>query len=826
MNKLLLALSAAALLLGCEKVNGGNEGSSNGTPADKGQPISVVDGQVRFYIDYDAPNSVREAFGLSGDDFTGCKLNVNGTDYTIFPDESGNWYADVEAMSNGIYNAVLLTRNSAKWFGSSAYKDLAVPHSQFQSGTRKSFKDYPRYASYNESDGNVLKFRDAVSVLDLRVKGSGKVASVKVRAENGEILAGKAVFSPSRGTLQMTEGVDFAVVNCTENGEFVPLSAEGVSIPVVLAPSKPAKGLEITVCGADHRMTRKTVSPGALEAGAVVRVDFDYAPDSDLIWYEGFDNFVWGGNIMGGDKTKAYAPDASKIGILDGGNRDGYAEALAPVSFDTPGTGFIQSNTWADVSGKWVGTSHAMSDSYVVSRNLGGWRYLFRCQEYQGVLSVGSGEGNKSRGVMQTAAISNVTGMADIEVEFKFCFENGAGDNLLFELVNAGYINSLKVDGKETGAEITYSSSSSLVTIDRTKVSIPATAVEAKTWHTATVTASNATDGTYLYFAGADPNTSTVHGFYLDDLTVRRTAENVRKGNLRILYWNIQNGMWSDQPDNYDNFVAFVKKYDPDICVWCEAASIYKDRTNSSQSSSKRFLPGGWPSLAARYGHNYSALGGQRDNYPQEITSKYPISTLLKITDSDTAGKPIAHGAAIQQVNVNGRLLHFVTCHMWPQAYGYGVSTAGRDASAAANEGDYYRQFEMQYIVSHTINSPEYASVTDWILLGDLNSRSRLDNWHLGYPANDTRLLTQDVVLNQTKLHDAVYEFYQPPKNYVSTTGGAARIDYVYLSSPLMEKVKGVVVVGDKWMTQSPSIYVPSFYDPSDHRPILIDLEL
>ena len=82
------------------------------------------------------------------------------------------------------------------------------------------------------------------------------------------------------------------------------------------------------------------------------------------------------------------------------------------------------------------------------------------------------------------------------------------------------------------------------------------------------------------------------------------------------------------------------------------------------------------------------------------------------------------------------------------------------------------------------------------------------------------------MVLNQTKLHDAVYEFYQPPKNYVSTTGGAARIDYVYLSSPLMEKVKGVVVVGDKWMTQSPSIYVPSFYDPSDHRPILIDIEL
>lgn len=813
-------------MLGCEKVDGGNEGSSNGTPADKGQPISVVDGQVRFYLDYDAPNSVREAFGLSGDDFTGCKLNVNGTDYTIYPDDSGNWYADVEAMSNDIYNAVLLTRNSAKWFGSSAYKDLAVPHSQFWSLTRASFKDFPRYASYNESDGNVLKFSDAVALLDIRVKGSGKLASVKVRSVKGEVLAGKAVYSPSRNSLQMTEGVDFAVVNCTEKGEFVSIGEEGVSVPVVIAPSASSRELEITVCGADRRMARKTVSPGAMAAGSVVRVDFDYAPESDLVWYEGFDNFVWGGNIMGGEKTKGYSPDASKTGILDGGGRDGYADAFAPVSCDTPGTGYIQSNTWADVSGKWVGTSHVMSDSYVVSRNLGNWRYMFRCQEYQGVLSVGSGEGNKARGVMQTAAISNVSGLADITVDFKFCFENGAGDNLLFELVNAGYITSLKIDGKDIGTEITYSGSASLATIDRTKVSIPSSALEAKTWHTATVTARNATDGTYMYFAGAEPNISTVHGFYLDDITVRRTAENIRKGNLRILYWNIQDGMWSDQPDNYNNFVAFVKKYDPDICVWCEAASIYKDRTNTSESSTKRFLPSGWASLAARYGHNYSALGGHRDNFPQEITSKYPISTLLKITESDVTGKPIAHGAAIQQVNVNGRLLHFVTCHMWPQAYGYGVSTANRDASAAAKEGDYYRQFEMQYLVSRTINAPAYSTVTDWILIGDLNSRSRLDNWYLGYPDNDTRLLTQDVVLNNTQLHDAVYEYYQPPKNYVSTTGGTGRIDYVYLSSPLMDKVVNVVVVGDKWMTQSPSVYVPAFYDPSDHRPILVDLEL
>ena len=63
-----------------------------------------------------------------------------------------------------------------------------------------------------------------------------------------------------------------------------------------------------------------------------------------------------------------------------------------------------------------------------------------------------------------------------------------------------------------------------------------------------------------------------------------------RTDNMRLLYWNIQNGMWSDQGNNYSNFVAWVKKYDPDVCIWCESASIYKNNTNSGAPKSERFL--------------------------------------------------------------------------------------------------------------------------------------------------------------------------------------------------------------------------------------------
>ncbi|MBO4670655.1 MAG: metal-dependent hydrolase [Bacteroidales bacterium] len=809
------------------ELEGDKPGTNPGEPSPKGSPISVVDGKVRFYAEADeASFAVRGAMGLPADDFTGCKLNVNGTDYILQPDSDGNWYADVEAMSNETYNAVLVTRYSGQWYGSSAYKDLAVPFSQFWSGTKTSFKNYPRYASYSAATGNVLTFKDAVAVLELKVKGSGSLSSVKVQSPAGEIIAGKAVYYPSKGSLQMTEGVDFAVVNCTENGNFVPLSPEGTSVAFVLAPSSLRSGLEVTVCSSDHRMMRTSVTPGALTAGSVLTQTIDFSPEPDLVWYEGFDNCVWGGNIMGGEKTKAYSPDGAAMGTTGGSTRDGYSGAYTPVACTNPGTGFIQSNTWSEVSGKRVGTSHVMSDSYVASRAFTDWRYLFRCQEYQGVLAVGSGEGNKARGVMQTPPITNVSGLADISVEFKFCFQDGAGDNILLQLVNAGHITSLKVDGKDAATSFPYVGSVSQAGIDRKTVTIPASALEPKTWHTATLTATNATDGTMLYFAGSDPNSATVHGFYLDDITVRRIADNVRKGNLRLLYWNIQNGMWADQWNNYDNFVAFVKKYDPDICVWCEAASIYKDYTNSAQSSSLRFLPSGWASIAARYGHNYSALGGHRDNYPQEITSRYPINTLFKITNTDTTEKPVTHGAALHQVNVNGRILHFVTCHMWPQSYGFNVASAKRDESTAKHEGDYYRQFEMEYIVSRTVNAAAYSGVSDWILLGDLNSRSRLDNWYLGYPDDDTRLLTQDVVLNKTALKDVIREWYPAPANYLSSTAGSARIDYVYASAPLMDQVVNALIIGDKWVDQVPSVYVPSYYDPSDHRPILIDFDL
>ena len=36
-------------------------------------------------------------------------------------------------------------------------------------------------------------------------------------------------------------------------------------------------------------------------------------------------------------------------------------------------------------------------------------------------------------------------------------------------------------------------------------------------------------------------------------------------GATRMLYWNIQDGMWDGQTDNFNRFVAWVQKQSPDI---------------------------------------------------------------------------------------------------------------------------------------------------------------------------------------------------------------------------------------------------------------------
>lgn len=131
------------------------------------------------------------------------------------------------------------------------------------------------------------------------------------------------------------------------------------------------------------------------------------------------------------------------------------------------------------------------------------------------------------------------------------------------------------------------------------------------------------------------------------------------------------------QGDNYDKFVEWVRAYDPDVCVWCEAQSIYKTGTADKMDVADRYLVGNWGELAARYGHKYWYVGGHRDNYPQVITSKYPIENVERIVGS----KPdsvVTHGAGWARIEKNGKTVNIVTLHTWPQGMPSRLRTAMR----------------------------------------------------------------------------------------------------------------------------------------------------
>lgn len=296
-----------------------------------------------------------------------------------------------------------------------------------------------------------------------------------------------------------------------------------------------------------------------------------------------------------------------------------------------------------------------------------------------------------------------------------------------------------------------------------------------------------------------------------------------KPATMRLLYWNIQNGMWDGQNDNYDRFVEFVKEKDPDICVWCEAQSIFLTDSDQAMPAEDRYLVDGWGELAERYGHKYWGIGGWRDNYPQVITSKYPITYIDKIVGEEP-DSVVVHGAGYAVVEVNGKAVNIVTLHTWPMSYAPGA--ADLEASKAENGGSKYRAKEIEYICEHTIGTVPDAENELWMMMGDFNSRSRLDNDKYGLPEDDARLLVHDYILNNTPYIDVIKEKY--PSEFKPSVGGkGSRIDFVYCTKPLYDRITSADIVWDDYTTpvRDPQ-ELSNFWRPSDHLPILIDFDM
>lgn len=512
----------------------------------------------------------------------------------------------------------------------------------------------------------------------------------------------------------------------------------------------------------------------------------------------------------------------------------------------------FKSNVW-----KTVGTSHVCKTDYIKTRGFGDWVYLFRCSERKGYMSCGVNDEGK-RGIIQSPMMKRIAGISDVEVSFDLMADDAMTDDVSFKVCLAGVIESATLGGRPYSLTHAYDGIEHQLLISRSDL--------ARGWNRITVRVRNATDGTMLYWAGASSDKTMNHGFYLDNILVTRLSDMQRADrNLRVLFWNIQNGMWSDQDKDFANFRAFIQKYDPDVCVWCEAQTIYKNRSTSACSAADRYFPAGWDEFARSYGHKHTAIGGYRlyadDYYPQVVTSKYPVRTLLKITETDSAHQamadswegdgrshaaeyhaacgpdycPVAHGAAIQQVDVNGTLINLVTLHLWPHAYSYYskfvTKEAGNAADAAQSRGgNAQREAEIRYICSRSVEDPAYAGQQLWLMMGDFNTRSRLDNWRYGLPEDSFFLSSHDYILDHTEYRDVIAQTW--PGQYFATRTWAddaagnypVRYDFMYASPAMMSKVKNALILNEKWTNMVWAM--SNYYDSSDHRPILVDFDL
>ena len=289
---------------------------------------------------------------------------------------------------------------------------------------------------------------------------------------------------------------------------------------------------------------------------------------------------------------------------------------------------------------------------------------------------------------------------------------------------------------------------------------------------------------------------------------------------LNLLYWNIQNGMWDGQADDYQRFTDWVSEQHPDICVWCEAQKLYVVGSDKSEKETEEECIARWRRLAARYRHQYVYLSAHPDNYPQLVTSRFPMDAEKLIKgNSDTI---VCHGASWYKLRIGKKkTFNLVTLHTWPMGYGYRVPADKRKESQANGEGDVFRRTEMEYLCKNTVLTHPKAKKELWAMMGDFNSISRVDNDAYQLPENSTKFMVHDYIREETPYIDLIKDFY--PQQFISSTGGKSRIDFIYITPALRKKVKYAAILKDDYTlpVRNPQ-KISNFWHPSDHLPILM----
>ena len=127
--------------------------------------------------------------------------------------------------------------------------------------------------------------------------------------------------------------------------------------------------------------------------------------------------------------------------------------------------------------------------------------------------------------------------------------------------------------------------------------------------------------------------------------------------------------------------------------------------------------------------------------------------------------------------------------------------------------------------MERTILNPQYAGEKNWLIMGDMNCATPLDDSFHDLGWENPRYLGQKYMLDNVPAFDLVKIYNNPDKRDAITpsTQGWGRIDLMYGSEPMLKRL--LKAKSPKWgFTKGTWNDKTRFYDgSSDHLPVIVD---
>ena len=261
---------------------------------------------------------------------------------------------------------------------------------------------------------------------------------------------------------------------------------------------------------------------------------------------------------------------------------------------------------------------------------------------------------------------------------------------------------------------------------------------------------------------------------------------------LKIISYNVYNGMKLDESEGKQQYIDWAKAQDADIIAWQEMNFFTREKLEK---------------FAAGYGHKYAVLLKESPDdpafFPVAITSKYPIVNVNKVVDN------LWHGALFADVGN----YHFVITHMNP------FWTAKRidEINLIIDSIKYSRDPNGKWIIAGDLNSFSPADKADYdksTLLEDIKEKQKkrpilenLVNGQLSYTVQQN--LLDAGYIDALKLKHKEFISTAPTKVFYDQASVPLRYDYIYVSPSLKNNVIDVKVLKDDFTDKY-----------SDHYPV------